>query len=158
VKVLIDSLSHLTAELTDRPVFRYFLVTGDRNYSKAQVVEDAVVRHWVYAERQAIYVNGAQKGADSCCSLACLKHQIPFYSYPAQFIRLGRKAGPIRNELMFRMHGIELVLCFHDSLRNSRGSYGTCEIALKRGIPVKWYELGTVRILTNLSDLPSRVG
>lgn len=57
----------------------------------------------------------------------------------AEWNRLGRRAGPIRNREMLDLQP-DIVLAFHDNLGESRGTKDCAEEAIRRGIPVAVYD------------------
>lgn len=58
--------------------------------------------------------------------------------HPADFARLGKKAGPLRNQEMVGL-GADLCLAFPDS--NSRGTWDCVRRARAAGIPVEIHEV-----------------
>ncbi len=59
--------------------------------------------------------------------------------YPADW-RLGAKAGPMRNERMFREGKPDLVLAFHREIEWSRGTRDVLERAKRWGVPTTLFE------------------
>lgn len=153
----ITSLSNATETRT--PKFTYVLVTGGRDYTASPIIENAMLMV-VARFKDVIFVNGGANGADTICSVFCLKHEWPVYIYPAKWNTHKKGAGPIRNRLMLDMHpDVSLVLAFHPFLPKSRGTYDMCKIALSRRIPVVHYDNnGLFQILSELTDLPPQEG
>jgi len=74
-------------------------------------------------------------GADLMSGRAAEYLNIPSIGHPAQWDRDGRAAGPIRNRQMLIEHPeIELVLGFHDNIRQSKGTKDMLTVASNRGI------------------------
>lgn len=138
--------------------FHYVLVTGGRDFKSDGVVETAM-KAIVADKKNVIFINGAQRGADSMCSVFSLRNAWPCYMYPARWADFRKAAGPIRNRLMLDMHPqIEVVLAFHDFLPHSSGTYDMCQQALKRGIPVLHYtDDGLFAVFTRPEDLPQQL-
>lgn len=84
-----------------------------------------------------LLVHGGAKGADTGASVvACRMGWLEEVHY-AEWNRLGRAAGPIRNRTMVN-RGADLCLAFPDHIRG-KGSYGTwgcVDLAYEAGIPV----------------------
>jgi hypothetical protein len=55
--------------------------------------------------------------------------------YPAKWHTYGKAAGPIRNREMLKENP-ELVIAFHDDIKNSKGTKDMVTIAQKAGITV----------------------
>ena len=58
--------------------------------------------------------------------------------FPADWIRHGRAAGPIRNEQMLREGCPDLVVAFHDDPGLGRGTADMVRRALAAGVPVRF--------------------
>lgn len=58
-------------------------------------------------------------------------------SYPADWKRYGRAAGPIRNRQMLEEGKPDLIIAFHSNLAESRGTANMVKIARKAGIEVR---------------------
>ena len=58
---------------------------------------------------------------------------------PAEWDTFGKAAGPIRNGWMLKMEP-DLVLAFHNDIRQSKGTANMVSIARKKGIEVKIFE------------------
>lgn len=118
------------------------LVTGDRNWKKASVIREVLsfVSEQVKSDETIALIQGGTGGADE---IACrVGFQLGFMvsTFPADWNKHGKKAGPIRNREMLNLldgEEQELILAFHDDLFS--GSKGTrdCVIeAKKRRKPV----------------------
>jgi|SRR3990167_8853050 len=119
------------------------LVTGDRNWKKGSVIREVLA--FIFEQQQdnkpIMLIQGGAKGVDTLASTIAQRMGPRFVSvtFPADWEKHGKKAGPIRNrEMLNQLKGDEeeLVLAFHDDL--FKGSKGTrdCVIeAKKRGKP-----------------------
>jgi hypothetical protein len=108
------------------------LVTGSRNWRDAGAVYRAIAA----AARELgplRVVHGAQRGADACACEAARDLGYEEQPYPADWIRFGRAAGPIRNRAMFDSEEPVLVLAFG----TGSGTEDAVTQATRRGIPVR---------------------
>jgi hypothetical protein len=83
------------------------------------------------------------KGVDSIVKSACQHLKIDQILYPANWDKYGRKAGWIRNNLMFD-HGIpDYVVCiFNDLNHRSPGTLMTANLSRKYKVPCFMCDLG----------------
>jgi hypothetical protein len=79
-------------------------------------------------------VHGAAPGVDESFEMACRGLSVTTEPHPAEWRRLGNKAGPIRNQEMVDA-GAELYIAFHRTLNTSRGTKNCIIQALEAGIP-----------------------
>ena len=93
-----------------------------------------------------VVVHGMCRGADRLAAAAAKMLGIHVEGYPADWERFGRAAGPIRNKQMLDT-GINLVLCFHNDMMNSKGTKNTMMQAMAYGIEVK--------VITSDGSIPS---
>ena len=56
---------------------------------------------------------------------------------PANWVKYGRAAGPIRNRRMLELVPPDLVVAFHDDLESSRGTKDMVIAARQAEIPVR---------------------
>lgn len=111
------------------------LVTGDRNWTSRVVV----LTELIFCRSLKTLVEGEAHGADKIS--ADLAENIlkleDIRRYPADWDKLKRAAGPIRNREMLKERP-DLVLAFHDDLEGkSKGTKDMVKISLKAGVPVK---------------------
>ena len=109
------------------------LVCGSRDYANPNKVHEILSR---YADQNPVIIQGEAKGADACGKLAAQVLGLKCESYPADWARHGRAAGPIRNKLMLDT-GIDLVLAFWDG--KSNGTRNMMSLARKADVEVKVY-------------------
>jgi hypothetical protein len=112
------------------------LVCGDRHWSDFKLVVevlDGFANQYLW---DVVVIHGAAAGADTMAGDWADVRDVPVEVYPAQWDRYGKAAGPIRNQEMLAT-GIDLVLAFHDDIRNSKGTKHMVNIARDAGIPVK---------------------
>lgn len=119
------------------------LVTGDRNWTKASVIREVLFFLDLMSKKyneSIILIEGGAGGVDSIAATIGRKLGFNVRTFPADWKKHGKKAGPIRNREMLDFlneEGPELVLAFHDNLFNgSKGTRDCVTKAKKRGKPV----------------------
>ncbi len=121
------------------PGFR-LLVCGDRNWGR-DVHDRYLLEHelatWAALYPDLIIIEGEAKGADTMAREWAEQRGVLFEPYPAEWIRFGRAAGPIRNLRMLTQGKPDYVVAFHRNLEASRGTKHMVGIARKSGIPVR---------------------
>lgn len=137
------------------------LVTGDRYWTEYSVVYYALAGTWDdltkrphmigTSSRNITVVHGAAKGADTHAGFAAHKLGFGVRTYPANWNKYKKGAGPIRNSLMLKENKIDIVLAFHNHLGESKGTKDMVTKALEMGIKVHLYRSdGTFTELTQL--------
>ena len=87
------------------------LVCGGRRYSNKDMV--IFVLDWVHKVRPlTTLLQGASTGADSLARAWAYRNKVKVESYPANWGRDGRRAGPVRNAAMLRIGKPDMVLAF----------------------------------------------
>lgn len=107
------------------------LVCGGRAFDEQEYVNDCL--GCLDAERPiAIIIHGAAAGADACADAWAKAHGRTVAAYPARWRQHGKKAGPIRNQLMLDEGKPDLVVAFP----GGPGTADMVERAERRGIEV----------------------
>jgi hypothetical protein len=109
------------------------LVTGDREWNDPDLIE----RHLKKLPPDTIIIQGGARGADSLAKGVARKLGFKVKTYPANWRKYGRAAGPIRNREMLEKEDPDLVLAFHDNIEKSKGTKDMMKIAKKAGKTVK---------------------
>ena len=122
------------------------LVCGDRLWGDKEAIRERIL-----ALSPGVIIHGGAQGADTLAGLAAAELGIPTEVYPAQWVRLGRAAGMIRNQQMLDEGRPDYVLAFHDDLAHSKGTANMIRRAEKAGIPVEVWS-HTVRLKKEVSD------
>lgn len=89
------------------------LVCGGRDYSNwayGWLRLDQL--HMEHDHKIELVINGGASGADAMSSQWARERRIQWCEFPANFDRLGKPAGPIRNEIMVRIMQPDLVVAF----------------------------------------------
>src|SRR5690606_33153617 len=100
-------------------------------------------------------IHGAATGADTQAGQAARDRGLEVQEFPADWKRLGRSAGQVRNRRMFDATQPDLVIAFHDDLSQSRGTRGMVDYALSRGAEV--YLISSEEDLAGLPEVLRRV-
>jgi hypothetical protein len=106
------------------------LVTGGRAYADARMVAQVLAS----LPGLAAVGHGAAKGADTLAAAWAARTGGVCVAYPADWVRDGKAAGPIRNARMLREFQPDLLVAFP-------GGNGTADMvrqAVRAGVPVKY--------------------
>ena len=117
----------------------YCLVAGSRSYENYEEFEKTM-DFFLKEQAPVILVSGGAKGADHLAEIYAEKHGIPIKVFPADWERLGRKAGPIRNEEMHKYISEKekrCVICFWDM--KSRGTGHSLNLSRQYNNPLYIY-------------------
>jgi hypothetical protein len=107
------------------------LVTGGRKYNNIGAVFDAIVALQNEVEIDYI-VHGGAEGADTLADDVAKALGINRITFPANWTKHGKAAGPIRNGAMIKMIPVDLVLAFP----GNTGTKNMKEQATRNGIEV----------------------
>ncbi len=108
------------------------LVCGSRDWKDVS----KIVERLCLLPEGTVVIQGDARGADLLAKDAATKMGLAVESFPADWDRYGRKAGPIRNRKMLDQKP-SLVIAFHDNLAQSRGTIDTIFEAIRRKIKVE---------------------
>jgi YspA, cpYpsA-related SLOG family len=111
------------------------LVCGSRQASRKAVYPEAYYQLGKYPPDTTV-IHGDCKGADTWAALAALQQGKRVIPYPADWKRLGRAAGPLRNQRMLSEGKPDLILAFPKEPL-SGGTKDMVDRANKAGIPVR---------------------
>lgn len=109
------------------------LVCGDRNWSNKDLIE----KELKILPSDTVVIQGECKGADIIGKQIAKKLGYRVLSFPAEWEKYGRSAGPIRNKQMIVEGQPEFVLAFHNNINNSRGTKDMIRKAKQYGISYK---------------------
>lgn len=105
---------------------------GDREWTDAFAVEAALLR--LVPSKDVIITGGAQ-GADTIAHDLAAGMGFLLESYPAEWDKYHKAAGPIRNQQMLDSKP-DLVIAFHHDLLRSKGTKDMVDRARKAGVRV----------------------
>ena len=105
------------------------LVCGGRNFTDQKYVNKRLLHLFLNTEYTIdTIIHGGASGADVCAGRWAKKYNIDVIVCPADWDKLGSKAGPIRNSLMLKKHKPDLVIAFpggsgtEDMIRKARAA------------------------------------
>jgi hypothetical protein len=84
-------------------------------------------------------IEGGQKGADKLARIAADSIGLDVIEFPANWRGRLKAAGPYRNRLMLDLKP-DLVIAFHEDIKNSKGTKDCVEEAKRRGIAIELHE------------------
>jgi hypothetical protein len=128
------------------------LCTGDRNWNNRRMIEIVLgaVRD-THDPSEVTVIHGNARGADKLCGEVATLLGYKVISRPADWIRYGKSAGPIRNREMLKLNP-DIVFAFHNRLTESKGTKDMVSIALDAGIKVILVTLIQAREIKILED------
>lgn len=121
------------------------LVTGDRNWTHVSAIRAFLSALPPGSE----LIQGGAPGADIIARDIAHELQMPYHTYPAQWKRHGRAAGPIRNrqQLDAWIDRIEIVQGFHGNITESKGTKDMLNYAWSKGITTRLYDGQVQRLI-----------
>lgn len=102
-----------------------------------------------------LVIEGEARGADRLAREEALKLAIPVLAVPAEWGRLGRAAGAVRNAEMLNwlleLRDLEevLVVAFHKDITSSKGTKNMVQRATRELVRVHLYDGSTWQVLEN---------
>lgn len=115
------------------------LITGSRDWTNQDAIAEALRDWWISTGRDpaATLVSGAcPTGADRIAETLWENQGLTVERHPADWKKLGRRAGPARNRTMVES-GPDAAAAFIRA--GSKGASGTLTMIEKAGIPVRVY-------------------
>ena len=104
------------------------VVCGDRNW-----IDEAKIHKFLLNHEKDTIITGGCSGADKITERLCGELKIECKIYNADWEKFGKGAGFIRNNLMLN-NNPDLVVAFHSSIEDSKGSKMCLILAERRGI------------------------
>ncbi len=102
------------------------------NYEEAKQYIDFCLSN-IRKENKIVIVSGGCRGADAIGEQYAKENNFKVEKYPADWVKHGKRAGPIRNEQMAK--DSDYVICFWDN--KSKGTKSMIEYAIKYNKPIK---------------------
>lgn len=109
------------------------LVCGSRYWSDKNRVYNALKDY----PKDTIIITGGARGADSIAHQQAILLGLTSNVYMANWKLYGLSAGPRRNQEMLDSGKPDLVIAFHENLKESKGTSDMVKRAGKNRIPVK---------------------
>lgn len=118
---------------------RYIVVTGSRDWNNREVLEEVLNRE----PRGTKFIEGGCKtGADQMTWEWCQKNKRPFITVLADWARLKKCAGPLRNGWMLEYKPVKVIAFFMPfSQSQNAGTSDCCRQANDLNIPIERHEL-----------------
>lgn len=110
------------------------IISGDRRWNCANLARRVIAR-LVARHGEVDIVQGSADGVDFAFVEAAYDAGCGVCSFPANWEKHGKRAGPLRNQEMIN-EGADFVIAVHRSLAWSRGTGDLVRRALAAGIPV----------------------
>ena len=110
------------------------LVSGSRDW-KDRALLFMALDTWASHAGITEVIEGCARGADHMAEEWAVSNGIVTTHFPADWDRLGKRAGPFRNIQMLKAEP-DIVFAFHDDIGNSAGTGHMVKIAQKAGIEV----------------------
>lgn len=107
------------------------IVCGSRNWTSRRWIQSILLS----LPGDTTIIEGECRGADLIAREIAEELNMTIEPHPAEWDKLGKRAGPLRNQAMLDS-GADLVLAFHKDLSQSKGTKHMIEIARKNDIPV----------------------
>lgn len=109
------------------------IVTGSRYWASDEHIE-IIVRELSKLPANTVIVHGAAKGVDTISAVVGELLGFEVRSYPADWKRFRKRAGPIRNQQMLDCERPDIVIGFHDDIDKSSGTKHMLKISKDAGI------------------------
>lgn len=106
------------------------LVCGGRDYTNSRRLEQ-ILDQMHKANPIDELITGGARGADFLAARWGVSHEVKTCIYPAQWTKLGKKAGPMRNQRMLDEGKPNRVVAFPST---GSGTYDMIERAKKAGV------------------------
>lgn len=107
------------------------LICGDRWWKNLAAITDVLAQY----PPGTVVIHGAAAGADYFAGVAATRLGFKVETYPADWTKYGRAAGPIRNTQMLSQGKPDEVHAFHDNIDMSKGTRDMVFKARAAGVP-----------------------
>lgn len=108
------------------------LICGDRNWTQFEPIEREIEK----LPKGSVVIQGEAKGADTIAKIVAKKYKLDVISFPANWRKYGKSAGPIRNTQMINEGDPQEVWAFHADIKSSKGTADMVKQARLHNIPV----------------------
>lgn len=111
------------------------LMAGSRDYFPIPLIRQHVKALKKQYENICI-ISGGAEGVDACAEQVAKNQEIAFKKYPADWKKHGKKAGPLRNQLMTQKADIALFYW----RKQSKGTRNCITAAMRNGCDIHVYQ------------------
>lgn len=108
------------------------LVSGDRNWKRMDIIERELKKF----PSDTVVIHGAARGVDTIAAFVADRLGMKVIPFDAEWHIYGRGAGPVRNQKMLNEGKPDMVLAFHENIKESLGTKDMIERAKKARIKV----------------------
>ena len=109
------------------------LVCGSREWKDLQKIQARLSQ----LPSDSVVIHGDCRGADRMAGDVAEALGFRVERYPADWVKLGKKAGPMRNTRMIEEGKPELGIAFHEDFHHSTGTADCVRKMEAKGIPVE---------------------
>ncbi|MBO5020633.1 MAG: DUF2493 domain-containing protein [Clostridia bacterium] len=111
------------------------VIAGSRNYTNYEEAKEYIdfCLSDIKKKNNIVIISGKARDADAIGEQYAKENGFNIEKYPADWVKYGRSAGPIRNRQMAQI--CDFVICFWDE--KSRGTKTMIELARKYNKPIK---------------------
>jgi hypothetical protein len=127
------SLPHLSEDKRKGGIHLRVLICGDRKWNNFKLIEDFILS----LPKDTVIIEGDCRGADKISGFLARKHGLEVIPFPAKWEEYGLRAGPIRNQQMLDEGKPDLVVAFHNNLKDSKGTKDMVNKAIVFGVQVR---------------------
>lgn len=107
------------------------LICGGREWTNELLIAGRLLK--LSEKFEVIVVHGNSRGADRIADARAHALGLERRSYPADWDKHGRAAGMIRNQEMLNKENPDLVIGFHDNIKESKGTENMLRHAYEAG-------------------------
>ena len=111
------------------------LICGDRYWTEISIIKNILAS--IGPGNIDLVIEGGQRGADYLARCAAWSYEIPVLEIAAEWDRLGKFAGPIRNTKMLKVGKPTHIVAFHNSIGTSKGTKDMLEQGRRKRIPCR---------------------
>lgn len=124
------------------------IIAGTRTLKNYQLLQDNIK-----ADKVELVISGGAPGADALGIEFAKNNNIPYEVYPADWLKYGRAAGPIRNQEM--VEKADCAIFFWDGW--SKGTANCLSLAVAKGIPVKIVPITIQDKIQKKNEIPGQI-
>jgi len=119
------------------------IVSGSRSITQRKFIYDKLDALTAKLDDFIIVTGGCPRGADQLAEDWALTNGITVINYHAEWDKLGKAAGILRNQKMLNESGAKTLVAFWDGI--SKGTADCIARARKKGLKVRIIKVETIR-------------